>query len=305
LSQILNTGGNKVQVLMEKPDNLKLAGVVVLYNPDNTVLNNVRTYINDLDLLYVIDNSEQVNDLVITKLKSIDKIYYHSNLKNNGIANALNAAANLAIKEGYKILLTMDQDSSFKEGDVKKLLNNYIKFLTKGINVGIVCPFHGNKNIRTPKFNREYRVVRTAMTSGNIVNLNAFRETGGYNEELFLDYVDHEFCLRLRKNRFLIILINAVILNHNQGEISYKKFLGRKIYTTNHAAIRRYYITRNRFFVIKKYALFDIYFGFKDVKDFIAETIKIILYEKDKRNKIYHTFLGLRHFVKNRFGKLS
>ena len=290
---------------MEKPDILKLAGVVVLYNPDNSVINNVGTYINDLEILYVIDNSEQANEIIISQLKESEKVYYHSNYKNKGIANALNTAAYLAIEKNYKVLLTMDQDSSFKQGDVKKLLNNYIDLSNSGLNIGIVCPYHGHKSIKIPKYKKDSKLVRTTMTSGNIINLNAFTETGGFKEDLFLDYVDHEFCLRLRKNKYLIVLYYAIVLNHNQGSISYRKFLGRKIYTTNHEAFRRYYITRNRFFVIKNYGWFDLYFGFKDIKDFVAETIKIILYEKDKKNKIYYTYLGLRHFFENKFGKLS
>ncbi|CAN5137442.1 glycosyltransferase family 2 protein [soil metagenome] len=289
---------------MKKPENLKLAGVVVLYNPDHTVLDNIDTYINEVDLLYVMDNSEKINDLLISEIKAIDKVCYKSNQRNLGIASALNIASYSAITDGFQILLTMDQDSSFKKGDVKVLLDYYVE-LTKGLNIGIVCPYHGNKNIRTPRFRKKYRMVRTAMTSGNIVNLDAFKVAGGFNEELFLDYVDHEFCLRLRKNKFLIVLINSIVLNHNQGAISYHKLLGRKIYTTNHEAKRRYYITRNRLFVIKKYASFDFYFIMKDVKDLFAETIKILLYEKDKKNKIQQIFMGFSDFLKNKYGKLS
>ena len=38
---------------------IKLAGVVVLYNPDDNYIDNINSYINDIDLLYIIDNSEK------------------------------------------------------------------------------------------------------------------------------------------------------------------------------------------------------------------------------------------------------
>lgn len=37
---------------------IHLAGVVVLYHPDESVLQNIQSYLSDLDKLYVIDNSE-------------------------------------------------------------------------------------------------------------------------------------------------------------------------------------------------------------------------------------------------------
>ena len=36
---------------------MKLAGVVVLYNPDQKVLDNISSYIDELDVLYLVDNS--------------------------------------------------------------------------------------------------------------------------------------------------------------------------------------------------------------------------------------------------------
>ena len=36
---------------------MKLAGVVVVYNPPNEVINNMKSYLDELDILFVIDNS--------------------------------------------------------------------------------------------------------------------------------------------------------------------------------------------------------------------------------------------------------
>lgn len=40
---------------------MKLAGVVVLYNPDQKVLDNISSYIDELDVLYLVDNSSVDN----------------------------------------------------------------------------------------------------------------------------------------------------------------------------------------------------------------------------------------------------
>lgn len=53
-----------------------LAGMVILYNPDEKFINNILSYIDYVERLYVIDNSENVNINIIDKLKTIDKIDY-------------------------------------------------------------------------------------------------------------------------------------------------------------------------------------------------------------------------------------
>ncbi len=38
---------------------ISIAGVVVLYNPDESVVNNIQSYIQDIEILFVVDNSEE------------------------------------------------------------------------------------------------------------------------------------------------------------------------------------------------------------------------------------------------------
>ena len=55
-------------------EHLKLAGIVTLYNPTNEDIENISTYINDIDRLYVIDNTEGKNNE--SRLPKNDKIKY-------------------------------------------------------------------------------------------------------------------------------------------------------------------------------------------------------------------------------------
>ena len=54
---------------------VKVAGVVVLYNPTNEDISNIDSYINDIDLLYVMDNSGNKNDKRLPKNKKIKYIF--------------------------------------------------------------------------------------------------------------------------------------------------------------------------------------------------------------------------------------
>ena len=103
---------------------MKIDGVVALYNPDESIIKNINSYINDIDKIYIIDNSETKNHELINKIVTIsDKCIYIDNNGNQGIANALNVGAKLAIENGCDWLLTMDQDSSFTQGSLLKLID--------------------------------------------------------------------------------------------------------------------------------------------------------------------------------------
>ena len=92
---------------------MKIAACVILYHPKEKDLQNLSTYLSKVDKLYIYDNTENVS--TGTDLKNDPKIVYFSDYENKGIAARLNQACEQAILDGYDLLLTMDQDSSFLE----------------------------------------------------------------------------------------------------------------------------------------------------------------------------------------------
>ena len=101
---------------------MKLAGIVVWYNPTEKEKKSIFSYLSCLEKLYIFDNSNNRND--ITKNLKIEYIYKGENA---GIAKALNVGARKAIEEGYKWLLTLDQDSKITES----IINQMKQFLLK------------------------------------------------------------------------------------------------------------------------------------------------------------------------------
>ena len=118
-------------------------GVVVAYNPQREeICKNIDTYINELDVLYVVDNSSKNNGDIFN---GYNKVKYIPNYDNLGISAALNIGAKEAINNKYKWILTMDQDSHFEKDAISKMkeyINNSDKTNEK---LGIVSPFHSTK----------------------------------------------------------------------------------------------------------------------------------------------------------------
>ena len=78
------------------------------------------------------------------------------------------------------------------------------------------------------------------MTSGNLVNLDIYQKIGGYNEDYFIDGIDIEYCLRIKKYNYRIVRLNNIEIIHDLGDIEYHKFLGKTYLCTNHNYIRNY-----------------------------------------------------------------
>lgn len=277
---------------------MKLAGVVVWYNPSIEDIKNIETYIDELDKLYILDNSAKKQN---QKLKKVKKIEYIFNNGNIGIAKALNIAAQKAIKEGYDFLLTMDQDSKFKKGDLKKLKEiANTKNLKK---VGIISPWHNTKlKLEKPKEKIDYPL--DVMTSGNLLNLDIYQKIGGFKDFLFIDGVDIEYCLNLRKNNYKVMRINDIELEHDLGNIFYRKIFKKEFMCDNHDYLRIYYMTRNYRYIKKNYH--DIAPEFCNVLVKIKGLIfKVIFYEKDKFRKLRSIVYGIKDYHLGKYGKYT
>lgn len=273
-----------------------IAAVVVLYNPANDIEDNISSYLDHIDKLYAVDNSEHKNDFLIEELKKNKKIKYIDNRGNRGIAHALNVGAEEAIKDGYDLLLTMDQDSRASENMMVQMLECLKK--SNISDVGIVSPFHASK-FHTSSKESGCIEKKMVMTSGNLLSLEAYKKTGPFCEELFLDYVDNEYCLRLQRYGYKVIQASEAILYHNLGELSKHILFGKNIYCYNYPPIRYYYRTRNVIAVNKKLGYFDHLY----VKELFKDIIKIFLYEKNKMKKFQHIYLGTVDAIKGKMGK--
>ena len=271
---------------------MKLAAVVVLYNPNAKILENIKSYIDYVDIVYAVDNSfvdnrENLHD---------DRIVYIANGENKGIAYALNRGAKQAIADGYDWLLTMDQDSTFQGDGVGK-----IKDFIEGCKatesrypynkIGLVTPFHRTLFNETEQLS-EIDSPAVVMTSGNIISLKAYQEVGGFKDWMFIDAVDFDYCLNLRDHGYDIWRLPQVELKHNLGDVVFKTFRGNRYYGLNHSPIRRYYIVRNRHYFCDMYE--DRYPGFCNAERNSTKTeVKgILICEKQKLKKLLAMFRG-------------
>jgi len=263
---------------------MKIQGVVVFYNPTLQMINNISLYINALDRLYVIDNSDNCEINITSALNNISNlIEYKSMGGNKGIAAALNAGCRIALESGAHWVLTMDQDSSY-EPDGFNIQVNALKEIQKdqANHIGILSShhlieFYQHQFIATPTFETDF-----VMTSGNLINLSAYSAIDGFRDEFFIDEVDSDFCKRLKNNNYKILVANEAKLNHYLGNTRKHTFCFYSVMCSHHSYIRRYYITRNRLYMGRLYPELRREYQLRNT----VSLLKVIILEKDKLRKI-------------------
>ena len=277
---------------------MRLAGVIVFYYPKKENILNIDNFIDSVDRLYIIDNSE--DDII--RFKDNHKIKYIKFGKNNGIAKALNVAANLAIEEKYEWLLTLDQDSFINNKiicDMKKFIKN-----NSNLKIGLVSPYHDIKS--DEKINDvEFEEKIDIMTSGNIINLDVYKKVGGFKDWLFIDCVDTDYCMNLCKNGFKVLRLNKIVMNHSLGNLKVHKLFGKNYPCYNHNSVRRYYIVRNTLYINKMYSKIYPDYCKHLIRVQIGQVKRIIVFEHDKIKKLKMMLKGYCDYKKGIKGKLS
>ncbi|MGE4488600.1 MAG: hypothetical protein AB7E95_03535 [Kiritimatiellales bacterium] len=280
---------------------MKTAAIVILYYPPESVIENILSYSRDVQFLVVVDNSLECNDYIPNRLRCVVNTEYFHMPENIGMAASLNIGAEVALQHGCTHLLTMDQDSRFMDGDfLIYLQRSRSLFVTS---VAMTVPLHLYRKVRKKDDGRS-REISLAMTSGSILNLNAYKDCGRFDESFFIDHVDHEYCLRLRSRGWKLWEVREVLLRHCLGNVNKARifFFFQKEYIS-HSPERGYYNLRNGLQVLKKYK------GVRGVEhvrfSLLADILKSVFFEAEKRKRIYFFLKAAVDFRQEKFGKLS
>ncbi len=198
--------------------------VIVLYK---CKLSDSLTYLSMLNSLtnlgfnpdiLIYDNSPDIQDAPLNNQEKLNIIYVADKL-NGGVSKAYNYAATIAGRK-KKWLLLFDQDTFFPTDFIQV----YIKAIQKNPTEKLFAPvmLTDNDKIISPcvfKLKRGFYGKdkepgiyslknRSLINCGLCINLLSFRNIGGYNEKIKLDFSDHDFVSRFNtqiSDRFVLI----------------------------------------------------------------------------------------------------
>jgi rhamnosyltransferase len=289
------------------PSPSSVQAVVVTYLPRAETVDNLRALTSQLEAVVVVDNSPvESSAAVLAEIERLPRVQVVRNGRNLGIAAALNRGIQIARQSGREWVATFDQDSCVTPGFFAGLLAAYGQCPDRE-QVALVSPAFVYPEAPAPakpdtEPPPETSLILTAMTSGSLIRTEVFAKLGGYDEDLFIDYVDYDHCLRMQAAGYRLRRANRVFLQHRLGTPQKHRLLGREIAIKAHSAWRRYYITRNRLLVYRRYALQFPRWCLHDFGWFFLELGKVLVFEADKLTKLRNILKGLIHGILGKTG---
>jgi rhamnosyltransferase len=271
-----------------------LCAVIVTYHPSLAIFEDLRKVLSEAGGLVVVDNGSNANEVDTLRTRSRD-LGFHliENGQNLGIAEALNQGVRWAKDKGYAWIILLDQDSKIVEPFVQAMFSTWLshpkRHLVASIHPRYMDPKTSSFGMYAPRAPDGSPIW--SMSSGALMPTWIFDKIGWFASEFFIDWVDIEYCFRIRAAGYLIAESQAILL-HDPGHAVWSSFLGFRFRPSHHNAVRRYYMSRNRVVVFRKYfsalphwTLKAMYAGFRD-------TAKCFLGEKERPRKFRNFLLG-------------
>lgn len=286
---------------------MRCAGIVT-YNPDLERLRaNLNNTVSQVDAVFIFDNgSNNVDTMIQMAASEFTHVYVQKESSNRGIAYGLNRLLMIAKQHSYNHMLLLDQDSVPSIGMCDELERHL-----QG-KVALACPFILDRNRMTieeweslsfpPLEQLTHAAKYGAITSGSMVDISAALTVGGFDNDLFIDFVDFDFNERLLLNGYSIIRDNTVFLLHEKGK-SEKTFVRiprriasgtiqwQPIFKLGYSPERCYYQARNRIIFWKKYHRYTNIEGVAQIPSLIALSF---LFESDRMKKIQAYIRGIK-----------
>lgn len=242
-----------------------VACIIVTYNPDYAGVSRLLAAISpQVAQVIVVDNSPaRATQEEILKL--IPENGHCITLGGNlGIAEAINRGVLAAKELGVSHVVLFDQDSLPSPNLIDCLLHAMETETQAGRRIAAVGPryqdvkgqhsspfvkLNGFRLQRIPCADDELVSVDLLITSGSLISIKALDEIGLMEAQLFIDYVDTEWCLRANSRGYEIIGVGCAQMEHDLGN-QFIRLFGRTIPT--HSSLRYYYLMRNGLWLLKQ-----------------------------------------------------
>lgn len=308
------------QVANESVSVPPICAVVVTYFPDPGFAQRLRRIATECARIVIVDNGSVPGELAPLASEQKEIVTLPRNL---GLATALNRGLARAIELGFQWAITFDQDSMPSSGMAAALWATRERS-TEPARVAVVGPrlreekvAHEERRWVVPHprwrwlFQRvicrdsDLAGVAFVITSGALMDLGIFRRIGPLLDELFIDYIDHEYCLRARRAGCDIMVSAGALLTHNLGAKREFRLGPRTVRPTFHPAERLRYMFRNRWVLLRRHGrhfphwvLFDFIFVHFNL-------LRVVLYEDQRREKLMAAVRGTWDGLLGRTGEIG
>jgi rhamnosyltransferase len=292
---------------------MKTFGLIfVLHEPTGSFVSNLVKARAACPNVVAVDNSPEA-DLRLHECLRAQGMQVIFNRNEGGLAGAYNKGAEVLLARQCDLIFLLDQDSdigaSFFDGMMQAaaglsgafLIGPKIYEIELQKCMPVIPP--------DKRFPKPFRIDDLTaglfpslciISSGSAISAAAYRKLGAFREDYFIEYVDIEYSLRARSQGVPVYMNAAVTLRQNNGRIERHG----KLFTTNHAAWRRYYIARNMVHCLHLYRSYCGLHWFSGLMA-IHQAMLVLLFDSQKLGKLTTIACGYLDGVFGRLGRFE
>jgi rhamnosyltransferase len=248
--------------------------VIVTYNPDIDTIRQMLASLSGQCPVVIIDNGSR--DALVSSLEVLasesDSVELICLENNSGIAFAQNHAISHIIKTraGVRFTMLLDHDSIPDRTMVSSLEETFRRqqahSRVAGVGPVLYDPrdkkhlnFHKIRfslwcKIKPGSLGRENPTVEvdSLNSSGTLLSNRVFSETGGFDDGLFIDHVETDWCFKAKSLGYKLFgTINTQLTHHMGDDVCYYWFFKKRRMPYRSPA-RHYYIVRNSMLLQKR-----------------------------------------------------
>jgi GT2 family glycosyltransferase len=298
-----------------------IASVTVTWNPGRAIEGHIRALIRQtrpLDEIVVVDNASTDGTGELLK-REFPEVRVLAEGRNTGMAGGLCAGLEYSCAKRHDWIWLFDQDSAPAPTALQELLNALTSIPEGGNEIGVLAslpvdPDNGTEHIGLLWRNRLIPVpadcarepicfADSVISSGSLIRREVVERVGLPRKDFFIDFVDHEYNLRIRKMGYRIAVVRASVLYHHLGEFHrVRRFpLARIRMRSCEPTWRYYFMSRNEAFMIWHLMGNTRSRAFLLIR-FLRRAASIVWYDRDKLAKLH---LHLAGFVDGLAANLS
>jgi rhamnosyltransferase len=225
---------------------------------------------------------------------------------NSGIAHAQNAGVAAALAAGANALVFFDQDSKIDSGFVTSLISalregsaEIVSPLCVDDVTGVPLP-----SVRISRYGWSMPIhaadaagrypVDMVISSGTTATREVFETAGTFDDGLFIDFVDTEWCLRCRSKQIPIYVVPGLVMRHSVG---LRHFRFGTLTISVHSPVRCYYQIRNSLLLFRKPHI-PLIFAVKQLVATILSRTILLFFVEDQLSYLKSYLFAVRDGLK-------
>lgn len=294
--------------------NERIFAVVVTFHPCEAHLSELlEALLPQVERVVLVDNTSGSNDAVGRLAERMSGVERRIRLlalgRNVGVAAALNIGMRVCFESGCTHVLLSDQDSLPAANMVSCLLDADRLLRSQGAAIAAVGPAVRNQTVEQPvRFvarrqrlpwyvydvpspSRPLIKVASLITSGSLLSRSAVEAIGPMREDLFVDYVDIEWCQRAGAKGFSsYACVNAKLIQRMGDRTMRIWLLGwRRI--SEYSPLRLYYQFRNSAFLCRMDGV-ELAFKLGQPWFWLGKLYAYLLFSRQKKTSLRMMFRG-------------